>query len=377
MHNNFLDPNVLADNQVSSYHSSFPVTNIYNTQRRSKVWRSNNGYWKVQAGLNKIVFRETTAIDLTASVAVGTYTSAAAFAAAVKNALQAAGSSTYTITQNTNLKFNIASNGAGGGGILELIWTDINSLTMAGYLGFSAAMDDISLLSYTADFLRIHGGGNNAEYILWDMGISTNPTSFVLFGNRNQPIKISTNAVVRLQGNPTNIWNNPVYNTTVAYDEEAMAILSESGLHTEGLRFWRLLLDDQNPLGFIEIGNLYLGTHFAGARGRVNFGHSIKFVDRSANIFSEGGQTYADIREKTAIYDAEWTGLTKEDVELITEIFDDFGTSVPFPLSMDSDPAFSTSINRRIKYVKFNDEPKYEIVSPNNFTCSMSFREEL
>lgn len=376
MNNNYLDLNTLADQEFSSEQTSFPLANVYNKQRRSKVWRTK-GYWNVEAGENKIIFRETIATDLEASVAVGVYTTPASFATAVKNALEAVGGSTYTITHNSNLKFNISSNLAGGGGIFEIIWTDSDSEKMAQYLGYSTSVDDVGLSAYTSDFLRIHGGGADSEYILWDMGISTNPTTFILAGNRNQPIKISTDAQIILQGNHTNIWNTPVYSKVINYDSEAMVVLSDTGLHTEGLRFWRLLLNDQNPLSYIEIGILYLGEHFGGDRGRVEFGHSIDFVDRSENIFSEGGQSYADIREKTALYNADWSGLTKEDIEVITEIFDEFGTSVPFFVSMDSDGVFSSSENRRIKYVKFDDEPKYSIVSPNNFDCNMRFREEL
>ena len=377
LHKNYLDPNILADNPFSSEQTAFPLTNIYNFQRRSKVWRSNNGYWNVKSGENTIVFRETIAVDLTATVAVGTYTTQASFAAAVEAALEAAGASGYTVTQNSNLKFNIVSDGVGGGGIFELVWTDANSADMASYLGFSTDADDTGGLSYTADFLRIHAGGVNSEYITWDMGISTNPTTFCLFGERNNPIRISTDATIKLQGNHTNIWNSPVYEATIPYDSEAMILLSDTGLHTEGLRFWRLLLDDQNVLGYIEIGSLYLGEYFSGVRGAVNFGHRIKFGDRSANLFSEGGQTYNDVLEKTAIYEATWQFLTKEEIETITEIFDKFGISVPFPVSMDSDADFSTTAERRVKYVKFADEPDYTLISPNNFTCRMQFREEL
>lgn len=375
MSQGYLDLDILADHQFSSEQTSFPITNIYNRQRRSKVWRSN-GYWKVEAGRNTIIFRETIAVDLTATVAVGTYT-ATTLATAIKAALEVTGASTYTVTRNSNLKFVISSDGSGGGGVLQIDWTDPSSEDMAQYLGFSTANEDTGALTYTGDFLRIHAGGADSEYILWDFGIATNPDSFILIGNRNQPVKISPDAEIRLQGNPTNIWTSPVFDEVVPYDPEAMALIDTEGLYTEGLRFWRLQLDDQNPLGYIEIGTLFLGNSFGGDRGAVQFGASTSFVDRSDNIFSEGGQTYADIKEKTAIYNVDWAALTKEDIESITEIFDMFGTAVPFFVSMDTPSAYSSSFNRRIKYVKFNDEPTYSLESPNNFDCSMSFREEL
>lgn len=376
MNENFLDLDLLADSDYSSQQSLFPITNVYNRKRRTKVWRTN-GYWNVEAGSNTIVFRETVGVDLTASIAVAEYVTIATFMAAIKAALEVAGDSTYTVTQNSNLKIVVSSNGSGGGGILQLMWTDADSLTMAGYMGYSTAANDTGALTYTADFLRIHAGGYNSEFAFWDMGISSNPRSFILIGARNSPIKISSTATITLQGNHTDSWGSPVYSEVVPYDTEAMVLLGDGGLHTEPLRFWRLVLDDQNVLGYIEIGDLYLGDNLVFDRGAVDFPLSVKLLDRSENISSEGGQTYSDIKEKTASYSFKWNALVKEDMEQITDFFDQVGTSLPFFISMDSSSVFSSSASRYVKYVKFLSEPTYELISPDYFQCNMDIREEL
>lgn len=372
MDQNYITLETLANTDFSSEQTAFPITNAYNKKRRSKVWRTN-GYFNVVEGENTIIFRETTLTDLTATVVADEYTSATTFMAAVKAALEDVGASTYTITQNSNLKFSITSNGFGGGGILEFIWTDSDSESMAGMLGFSVDDNDTGALTYLADFLRI----NSNEWVLWDFGISSNPSSFILIGPRNEPIKISPDAIVTLQGSETNNWDNPSYETVLTYDDEAIAILSEDGLHTQALRFWRLNIYDQNPLGYIEIGAFFLGKHFGGDRGRVQFPLNANYEDRSNNITSEGGQTFSDIKQKSENYSVTWSFLTKEDVERIDQIFDVYGLSFPFFISMDSGAVFSSTFNRRIKFVKFVNEPKYQLVSANNFTMDMQFREEL
>src|SRR5882757_2200020 len=108
----------------SSQQTSFPATNAIDLTRRSKVWRGNN-YFNIVTGIKAIVFQETSGVNLTANIAVAAYTSDSTLFAAIKTALQAAGSSTYTITRSTTtFKINISSNLSGGGGIFKLMCTN-------------------------------------------------------------------------------------------------------------------------------------------------------------------------------------------------------------------------------------------------------------
>ena len=94
---NFADSAIVSSFSASSEQAAFPASNMQNKQRRGKVWRSN-GFWEVVAGSNTIVFRETTAVDLTATVDASEYGSSTAFFAALVTALNGAPSagSTYT-----------------------------------------------------------------------------------------------------------------------------------------------------------------------------------------------------------------------------------------------------------------------------------------
>lgn len=374
LNENFIDLDVVSNNYVSSAQAAFPVENIYNKQRRSKVWRSN-GFWVVETGSNEIVFQETIAVDLVASVAVGEYTSSASFFAAIKAALEATGASTYTVSADTTTgKIKIVSNGTGGGGILSLIWTDPQSADMAALMGFDTASDMTGLLTYLSDFLRIHSN----EWVKWDMGISTNPTDFVLIGPRNMPIKISPSSTLTLQGNETDAWSSPSYSQVLTYNDAVIYLSDALGLHTEALRYWRLLIEDlDNPNGYVEVGSLYLGDFYAPTRGCAQFPFGISPVDRTDTVFSEGGQTYSDIREKTTRFSISWNALTKEEKEEFENFFEQVGTGIPFFISMDSDTVWSTSSNAQIRYVKFENEPSFSLDRPNLFSMSMQLREEL
>jgi hypothetical protein len=364
---NYVDIDLLANSDVSSEQTAFPITNAYSKQRRSKVWRSN-GHFKIVSGDNTIVFNEGGG-DFTATIAAGDYASTALFMAAIKTAFEDVGAGTYTITQNSSLKFVITKSA----GTLNIKWTHANSADMAAILGYDTATDDTGSLAYTADALRIM----TDEQILWDMGISSNPDAFAMTGPRNRPIKLSPSAVIKLEGNETNDFSMPTYSTTLSYDDEVIAILQIGGLAPSSLRYWRLSIVDQNALGYVEVGAFFLGKIYSPQRGRAGFPMTVSFVDRTQNIFSEGGQSYSDIFEKTQIHTLNWNGLTKEDIEELDDIFETYGTGIPFFISIDSDAAFSTSLNRRLVFVKFDKEPQYELISMNNYSVSTSFREEL
>lgn len=373
LYENYLDPDIISNSFVSSEQSAFPVSNAYNKQRRSKVYRSN-GYWEITADNNVLIFEETSGTPLTATVAEDEYVSFTTFAAALKTALEATGASTYTITQDTNTKkIKIQSDGSGGAGILNLKTTNVLS-TLAPVIGFDTAIDRTGSLTYTADALRI----STSEWLKWDFGISTNPKAFVLIGPRNKPIKITPSAILTLQGNETDTWDSPTYEQTLTYNDQAIILMNKTGIHTEALRYWRLLIEDNaNSLGFVEIGAVYLGNILETTRGAAQFPFRSKYVDRSNTVFSEGGQTFSDIREKTQEFDLEWFGLTVSECEQFDALFNEVGTSIPFFIVYDPTPAFSSSVNFATRFVKFSSEPSFDLVSPGNFSASWQLREEL
>lgn len=370
---NFIDPDVIPNRFSSSAQTSFPFTNIENKQRRSKVWRSA-GYWSVTSLNNKIIFRETALTNLEATIAIGEYTTKQAFFSAIKTALEAAGASTYTITHTIDFKISIESNGLGGGGIFELITTDLD-FTSRNELGFSNQSDFTGSLIYQSDFLRIHG--TLGEWFLWDMGLSSNPQYIVITGPRNRQLKISPTAIIKIQGSETNAWDSPSYEETLTYDDSIVIKFNIDGLYSEALRYWRLNIIDQNPLGYIEIGAIFLGNYYAPSRGSVQFPFSSSYIDNTLTLFSEGGQTFSEIREKSQNFSLSWSHLNIEEIERFDFIFDEFGTGVPFFLHYDANTNFSSRTNKAMRYVKFSEAPSFRLERPNFFTSEHRFLEQL
>jgi hypothetical protein len=246
--------------------------------------------------------------------------------------------------------------------------------TAATVLGFSTASDITdATLTRTSDYLAI----NSEEYIEWDLGISSNPKGFALIGPRNMPLKLSPGGTYKLQGNHTSNWSSPAFEATLIYNDNALYVTDEDGLADDPLRFWRFYMQDQNPNGYLEVGAFMLGNYFNPTRGRAQFPLSITLTDSTEILFSEGGQSYADIKEKSAIYSVQWDGLKKEAIEELEDYFKVYGTGTPFFVALDSDAAFSSSAQRRVLFCKFAAEPDPTLISPNNWSMKMLFREEL
>ena len=371
---NFVDPVFVNVASASSQKPNFPASNLYDRQQRSKVWRSA-GYFNVTSSNNTLVFRETMATDLTATLTVGEYVTEELFAAEVKLALETAGASTYTVVINsTTGKWQITSNGAGGGGIFEIIWTDGDSAGIAGLLGFGVSSDDTGGLTYQGDYINI----NTEEFLLWDFGLPSLPTCFFALSDRNSPIPLSPSATITLEGNHTNNFSTAVYSQVIPYDSRVIGLFDSAGLGTTYLRYWRLKLDDtENSNGFLQLGFVHLGSLIQPSRGRITFGFSGSYIDLSDSIRVVGGQVYSNVRSKSENFSLTWEKLTKQDKELFDDHFNAKGKNVAFLASFDPDEAISTDKNKLTRLVKYDSEPQWSIVSANNYTVQMNLQEVL
>lgn len=104
----------------------------------------------IHAGNHTLSFEETGGVTITATLTDGIYTGAA-LATELQTQLNAAGSSTYTVTWS-GTRFTITSDGTGGAGIFTIEWTANTGL--AHMLGFNGSADDSGALAYSGDWDR-------------------------------------------------------------------------------------------------------------------------------------------------------------------------------------------------------------------------------
>ena len=371
MFNNYLDPDTVNMVDYSSQKSAFPASNMYEFTRRHKVWRTN-GYWEITTANRGIVFQDQAGVNITVNIATGEYESVTDFLAAVDTALEGGGAANYTVTQNsTTGKIVITSDLSGGATVFRLMTTSA-SFTAASIMGFDTATDKTGASTYTADTLKIH----TSEWLKWDLGTAINPEAFVICGLRNEAIKLSPTATIKLQGNSTDAWTSPAYDQTLTYDEAMIIISDPDGLHTSGLRYWRLyIVDASNSNLYLELSIAFLGSVLTTTQGAIQFPYKEKFVDPSSKIKTEGGHVIPMKREKTRQITVEWNNLNTSENEDLRDMFEEVGMTKPFFISLDPDEVFSSSLERHVFYVLFDDEPDSSLITPGIFTTDMRFVE--
>lgn len=358
---------------ASSAATGFAVTNLEGTVRRSKVWRSA-GYFNVTSSNNVIRFRDASGgADKDATIAVAEYTTDAAFLAAVDAAMEAAGLANYTVTRSsTTKKLTFTSDLSGGASAFELRCADA-AFTARTLLGFEAVNTSGSG-SYTTDNVRIH----TDEFVMLDLGVAFNPKAFALFGPRNEPLRISQTATVKIQGNATNSWTSPAYSTTLTHTDFGMAVHSATGLHTTGLRYWRVHIQDvDNARGYIEISSLLLGDTLTLTQGCPQFPLDVNEIDLSKVTRTMSGSSFAAMMGRTMEVVLDWQFLTKSEIESLRDLYADVGLGVPFHLILDPDEVFSTDMERWVLQVLFAEPMPSKLDRPNQWSSSWTVVEDV
>jgi hypothetical protein len=219
--------------------------------------------------------------------------------------------------------------------------------------------------------------GCAAEWIGGDFGMTAIPKALAITGPRNKPLKLTPAATITLQLNSVNTWTSPAFSQTVPWDEKTLLLANTAGLGT-GYRYWRLsIADAANPYGYVELGITYLGDLWTPSRGAITFPLKVQNIDPSAITISEGGSTFADPRQQTAKISFDIEKLTTAEKEELEAIYQTFGQSIPFFISLDPGAVFGSSANYHCRYVKFSADPEATFVSPNNWTMRVELREEV
>ena len=365
---NYADPDYLKTVNVSSYQTNFPITNCFLKNTRAKVWRSN-GYWEVTSLNNKIVFSENGSTDLVASIAIANYTSTSSFLAAIKSAMDLVGAANYTVIQDSAKYIKITSDMTGGVSVFQLRCADSQMSGFNTLVGL-ANFNKLGATNYTCDFLRIH----SYEYISFDFGLASKVNAVVLSSYNYNLMKISPQAQIVLEGNSTSNFSNPEFTTNLTVNEFSASVISKNALGY--YRFWKIkIYDRSNPIGFIEVNNIFVGDAWAPAVGAVQFPLDLGIDDNSSITRSEFGEVFASIKSRKETFSFSYDFLSSADALRLKDIYLKFRKSRPMYFSFDSDDVYSSQPGEFIKYCTFENEPNISLSSPGYFSSKISLKE--
>jgi len=200
-----------TDITASSTDASFPLSNLKKEQR-SAVWRTTGNY-VITSSNNKLNFKESGGgPELTATLTAATYT-AATLATEIKTQMEAVnGADTITVSRSAATgKWTIATSGA----FLSILFsTGTDAATSCrDVIGFGTN-DYTGATTYTGPTVSLH----TEEWVRFDFQTPTDVDSCVLVFDKLEGSKLSTSAVVKVQGNATDTWASPSVNVTLTFD---------------------------------------------------------------------------------------------------------------------------------------------------------------
>lgn len=228
---------------------------------------------------------------------------------------------------------------------MKILWNnevDKNTITASG----THVDYPLSNLVYPHLSRVFHATDDDDEYILI-AGTDIDADSIAIM-NHN----FTSAAVIKIQGNDTNVWTSPSYTKTLTWTEYTIFEDFTSGQYN----YWRLFIDDAaNPDGYISIGRLFLGEKLELPGMKPDQGVDDMTTDKVS--FSESGQTYGDAVVKFRKYTVNFPYISEAERVKIRAAFTDRRIFKPFPVKMfDLELAMYSVFADVLKWKRSDDE---------------------
>lgn len=149
--------------------------------------------------------------------------------------------------------------------------------------------------------------------IVIDLGTPVNITACVLFGHN-----LTDDATVTLQAHTSDSWGAPSYSQalSVSADMPVTQYLDEEYC------YWRMVISDAaNPDGYVEIGNLYLGTYMELAVETADWGSSEELLFHQAEVKNEAGEVQEAVYAEQFRYSLSYSDIGNDDIDLLQTMF--------------------------------------------------------
>lgn len=315
-----------TDITTSSEQVNFPAENIKH-EFRSKQWRSK-GHYAINENNNKIDFKEVDGgSELTATLTTGSY-SANELEVEIKSKLESAGSNTYDVSfsEVTGL-WTIES----GGSHFELLLstgTNQATNTLKQVCGFPDE-DKSSNLSYTGSNIAIH----TEEFVMFDLKTTEEINSVAILWPKEDGIKLSGNAILKIQANATNEWSSPALDETLTVNN-TYSIASHYFTSDQSYRYWRVLvIDPNNAYLYVNVGVIVLGKSISVDYPENGFG--FEYADNSKTQTTDYGNEYVDKYPITTSIEFDYKYFDEQDFSIFDSLYIQNGAYKPVFVVLD------------------------------------------
>lgn len=331
----------------SSSQSSYSSTNLV-SGIRSKVWKAN-GLFEISATNNKVYINGTTY-----TLTVGSYSATTLithFNTITSQTLSRNGLGRFVITLGSSGTLNLSSTS-------NAVWSTLGFLTSS----------DLTGTVFTADERRY----NTSEWIKVDM-LQPQVAQFAAVIPPANTVFSAPTADIYLQGNNTDVWDNPQVNIAMSVD--STGAYAAPNVSDKPCRYWRVKFVDVKNSD-ISAAVVYIGDATINTNTNFAVGFNRNRVDQSAKLYSENGTMYVNRQPRfMTITGASVQLLKGQELIDMEQLFYDLGTGRPFFICIDPSLAVSTSLGQMTHYVEVDSEPSFQHVLNSYYNLSFTLRE--
>lgn len=139
---------------------------------------------------------------------------------------------------------------------------------------------------------RYRSTSNSSVTVVFDFVTTEAVNTVVLLWPKEEGIKLSGSAIIKIQANATNIWTTPAVDVTLTVDN-SYSVASHHFTTDQSYRYWRLYVHDPlSAWNYIELGTVWIGKSLSIENAQNGFTFEIQ--DLSKTTSTAYGHEYVD-----------------------------------------------------------------------------------
>lgn len=191
----------------------------------------------------------------------------------------------------------------------------------------------VSNLQHPFRSKRWRSTGCTYENVVFDLQVNQPVDSVVILWPKEDGIKLTNTAVIKVQASATNVWTSPAVDVTLTVNNDYM-IASHYFTSLQTYRYWRVLIQDSaNPWGYVEVGVVWLGASLSVPNCQNGF--KVQYADQSVVSTTPFGHRYMDTYPQMVSVQFAFTNLEYDAIQIIDGAYRNNGGTVPTIVVLD------------------------------------------
>lgn len=175
--------------------------------------------------------------------------------------------------------------------------------------------------------------GTTTLTVVIDVGTTEPVDSVVMLWPKEDGIRLTDSATVKIQANATNVWTAPSVDQTLTINND-YSVASHFFSSDQNYRYWRIVITDAtNPYDYIELGVCWVGKSLE--VDNASNGFKWKDIDRSNTVSNDFGHRYTDEYPISSALEFQFENLTYTQIETLVQAFRLNGSKVPVIVALD------------------------------------------